>query len=69
MRRCGSFKYDLGDGHYARRNLNIEGLCGFQVEHEFELVRQLNRQLARIGAFENAVDVICRAPEQLGDTP
>jgi hypothetical protein len=41
-----SFNHRLGDGEHAGRNLNIESLCGFQIDDEFELVRQLDRQTA-----------------------
>ena len=41
-----SFNRHVGDGEHAERNLNIEGFCGFQIDDEFELVQQLDRQIA-----------------------
>src|SRR5262245_16148288 len=42
----------LGDGE-------ADGLCGLDVNHQLELGRELHRQLAYLGAAQDAVDVRC----------
>src|SRR5215475_16141386 len=41
-----------------------EGLGGLQVDREPVLGRLLDRKIARIGASQNLVDVLCGTPKQ-----
>src|SRR3982750_1444037 len=50
-----------------RRKLKIEGLGGLQVDDQFVLVRSLYREVRRLFALENAIDVAGCAPELVGD--
>src|SRR5262245_23131892 len=43
-----------------------ERLGGFEVDDEFEFGRQLNRQLARLGALEDQIDVRGRSAVCVG---
>ena len=38
-----------------------EGLGGLEVDHQFELGRRLHRQVGGFLAFEDAIDIACRA--------
>ena len=43
--------------------VEAERLGGLEVDHQFELGRRLHRQVGRLLALENAIDVAGRAPE------
>src|SRR5215470_5216566 len=43
--------------HHVRRNRQANLLGGFQINDELELLRQLNWNVGRFGAFENLIDV------------
>src|SRR5215471_9207601 len=69
------FDYLVGAGEHRRRHGETEGLGGLEVEHKLVLGRCLHRQVGRLLALENAVDVLGRAPElvnkigPIGDKP
>jgi hypothetical protein len=45
------------------RNVNADCLCGLEVDHQFVLGRRLHRQIGRLLALENAIDVSRRNPK------
>ena len=52
-----------------RRHFEAERLGGLEVDHQFVLGRRLHRQVGRLLALEDAVDVAGRAPvlvDQIG---
>jgi hypothetical protein len=58
-----SFDHLVGASENRCRNVQTERLGGLQVDHEFVLGRRLHRQIGRLLAFENAIDVAGRAAE------
>src|SRR5215470_10942723 len=55
---CGvSLDHFVGAGEYRGRNFKSERLGGFEVDHQFVLGRGLHRQVGRLFALENAIDV------------
>jgi hypothetical protein len=50
----------VGAGEQGRRNIEVEGLCGFQVENEFKPSGLLNREIAGLFALQNAIDIAGR---------
>jgi hypothetical protein len=52
-----SFDHLVGEQQHGLRNVQPERLGGLEVDYEFELGRLLNRQIARVGTFQNAIDV------------
>ena len=51
----------VGAGEQRGWNIEAERLGGLQVDHQFELGRRLDRQLGRLLAAHNAVDIGRRA--------
>jgi hypothetical protein len=51
----------VGPRQQRDRRIEAERLGSFQVDDELKFVRKLGRQVAGLGAFENAIDVGCRA--------
>src|SRR5215472_13071663 len=62
-----SFDQVVGAGEQDFRQRQAKRLDGLEVDRKLELGRRLNRKLARIGAPEDATDVLRRAAEQVGD--
>jgi hypothetical protein len=46
----------VGQREQLRRNFEVEGLCGFQVDNQFKPSGLLNREIAGLSPFENAVE-------------
>jgi hypothetical protein len=46
--------------------IEAERFGGLQIDRQLELGCELDRQVARLFALENAIDIGCRASEQVG---
>src|SRR5262245_65575842 len=57
-----SFDHFVGAGEQRRRHFEAERLRGRQVDHKLVLCRRLHRQVGRLLALEDAVDVRGRLP-------
>src|SRR5215208_4712893 len=62
-----SFDYRVGAQQELSRYFEANRLGRLQVEDELEAGRCLDRQLARLGTFENTVNIRCGASIQVGD--
>ena len=51
---------------HIRRDRQADLLRRFEIDDELEFVRLLHRQISRLGAFQNFVDVGGSAPVQVG---
>jgi hypothetical protein len=60
-----SFDHLVGAGEQRRRNFQAERFGGLEIDGELEFDRRLNRELGRLGSFEDAIDVYGRAPKQI----
>jgi hypothetical protein len=56
------FDHFVGQRSQRRRERNADRLGDPEVEDQIELGRLLNRQIARFGAAQEAVNVRCKAP-------
>jgi hypothetical protein len=61
-----SFDHLVGALLHEKRHLQPKRLGRLKVDNQFVLGRRLNRQLARLLALEDAINVARRAPE-VGD--
>jgi hypothetical protein len=52
-----SFDHLVGDGENARRNGNAERLGGLKVYDHLELGRKLHREIGRLLAAQDAIDI------------
>src|SRR6516165_3393780 len=59
--RASSLDHLVGACQQRDRRIEAERLGSCQVDDELKFVRKLDRQVAGLGAFENAIDVGCRA--------
>src|SRR4029450_3761545 len=55
----------VGAGDQDRRDIEAQSLRSLEVDDQRELAGSLDRQLARLGPFWNAVNVSPRPPEQV----
>ena len=51
----------VGSSENVRRNRQADLFSSFQIDHELELHRLLNRKVSGLGAFQDLVDVGCGA--------
>src|ERR1700745_2527640 len=56
-----------GAGEKIIRHGQAEGLGGLEIGDELEPGRQLDRQLARLGTIEDAIDIGGRTPVAVGE--
>ena len=54
---CRLFDQFVGTGLKRWRHCEAKGLRGLEINDELELGRYLDRQLARVRATENAIDI------------
>jgi hypothetical protein len=60
------FDYLIGTCEQRRRHGETKRLCGLEIDRQFVLGRCLHRQVGRLFAFEDAVDVARRSPKWIG---
>src|SRR5215472_8788034 len=58
-----SFDHLVCAGEHRCRHFEAERPGGLEIEHSFVLGRRLNRQVGRLLALEDTIDVACRAAE------
>src|SRR3977135_2996232 len=57
---AGSFDHLIGGAEEGWWYGDAERLCGFEIDHQFELGGLLDRKVGRISAFQNAADILAR---------
>jgi len=65
--RLRAFDHLVGVRDERRRYVKAECVGSLEVEHQFELGRLLDRQIARRRPFKNLVDKVGRAATQLDE--
>src|SRR5215475_2672566 len=61
------FDHLVGAGENRIRHGQAEGLGGLEIDDELEPGRQLDRQLARLGTIEDAIDIGGGTPVAVGE--
>jgi hypothetical protein len=65
QQRSSLFDHLVGEQLHRIGDGKTERLGGLEVDHQLELRRQLDRQIGRLRAFEDAIDIPCRLTELL----
>ena len=60
--KCLLFDHLVGAGGVATAHVQTERLGGLEVDHRLVLSRRLHRQVGRLLALEDAIDVAGRLP-------
>src|SRR5215469_10390885 len=63
--RLALFDHLVGTRDQRLRHGESECLRGFEIDYQLILCRRLYRQIARLLAFEDAIDIASRAPEHV----
>src|SRR6266516_2972751 len=61
-----SFDHFVGAREHGRRHLDAERLSSPEVDGKLEFGRLLNRQVSRLGAFQDAIDIERRLAKLTG---
>ena len=62
---CFSFDDLVCSSEQRLRNVEAQRLRGFEIDHQFEFVRRLHRQVTGLLTFENAIDIRRGATDRL----
>src|SRR5215813_15253169 len=62
---CRLFDHLVGACQQRRRHRQAEGPSRLEIDDQVKLGRRLHRQIGRLLALENAIDVASRAPIQV----
>ena len=65
--RAVSFDHLVGARQHARRHVKAERFGGLEVDHQLVLGRRLHRQVGRLLALEDAIDVAGGSPVLVGE--
>ncbi len=61
-----SLDHIVGPRQQRGWNDQVERLRGFQIDDQLEFGRRLHRQVGRLRALENPIDIGCRSPHLIG---
>ena len=62
-RASGSFDHLVGGSEQCRGHVKTKRLCGLEVDHKLELVGLLHREIGRLSASKDAIDVLSSLSE------
>ena len=66
QQQCCSFDHLIGSCEQRRRHCETKRLRGLEIDRQFVFGRCLHRQVGRLLAFEDAVDIARRSPKLIG---
>src|SRR3989442_6759540 len=67
LERARSLDHLVGAGQHQGRHRKTACLCGLEVEHEFELGGQYDREIAWCSAFQNPPDIDAALTKRIRD--